>query len=352
VNFAMDDDVLVLVDSIADFFDRRGDARAIADAAAKGVSADRERWTALCQMGLPVLRLPEPNGIGAGLLESTAVAEKIGAVLLPEPAVAMMVLASAWSSHPRASELLETLCDGTRITMFNGFEAGILSPAGAFTGRLGMPTDGAVDSVAVLAADEYTGGAALATFEVADHRAHVTSSSLDPTRMTATIELAGVEPVDVLRLADGVAERIRNEYAVLTLAELVGTMQQVLTATKDFVATREQFGRAIGSFQAIKHRIADMYAFTEQARALVQLAAIECAAAGDQDGSTIESATRWVPRAAISVCEDAIHLHGAMGYSWEVGVHLHLRRALSVSAALETFDARLFAPSRARAEAV
>jgi alkylation response protein AidB-like acyl-CoA dehydrogenase len=161
----------------------------------------------------------------------------------------------------------------------------------------------------------------------------ISRTDVDPTRPTAVIKLNGAEPADVLRLSDASADQIRRELAVLTTAELVGGMQKVLTETLDYVKGREQFGRAIGSFQAIKHRLADMYVVTEQARAAVQLAAIDCAAR-DSVGATVASAARWVPRRAIDMFEDAIHLHGAMGYSWEVDVHLHLRRALATRAAL------------------
>ena len=333
VNFAMDDDVLELVGSIGDFFDRRSDARTIAVAASQARCADRGRWSALCEMGLPVLRLPEPEGIGAGLLEATAVAERIGAVLLPEPAIETIVLANAWAAHPEASHILESLCDGTRLTAYCGFDRGTLAPSGELSGRIRIAAFDVIDAVAVPVADEYTGSAALAIVDATQLFAPISRSNLDPTRPVATVELDGVEPLAVLRLSPGVADRIRRELAVLTVAELAGGMQHVLSATREFVATREQFGRAIGSFQAIKHRLADMYALTEQARALAQFAAIDCATGADPV-AIVESATRWIPRSAITVCEEAIHLHGAMGYSWEVDIHLHLRRALAVKTLL------------------
>lgn len=342
MNFAMDDDVLALVDSLADFFERRNDSQAIAHAAATGTTADPARWAALCDIGLPTLRLAEPDGIGAGLLEATAVAEKIGAVLLPEPAVATIVLASAWTAHPESSDLLGPLCSGSRVISLCGFDTASLSPSGAVRGRVRVPTDGGGQAVAVLAHDEYTNGSALVIMDMADLQNTTNRTDLDPTRPTAVAELADAEPVDVLRLTDLSADRIRDEFAILTVAELVGGMQQVLADTVEFVKGRQQFGRPIGSFQAVKHRLADMYALAEQARAFVQFAALECMHGTDSAASLIGAATRWVPRSAVNLFEDAIHLHGAMGYSWEVNVHLHLRRALTVRAALENVE--FFAP--------
>lgn len=339
VNFAMDDDVLALVDSIADFFERRDDAKVIAQAAATSATADRQRWAALCEIGLPVLRLAEPDGVGAGLLEATAVAEKLGAVLVPEPAVATIVLASAWSAHSEASGLLDTLCNGSRITALCGFGTVELSPAGEVSGEVDVPDDGVTDAVALLARDRYTAESAIVIVDKTELPSPISRTDVDRTRPTALINLNGAEPVEVLRLSDAAADQIRRELALLTTAELVGGMQKVITETVEFVKSREQFGRAIGSFQAIKHRLADMYVATEQARAAVQLAAIECAGGTESACAAVASAARWIPRSAIDLFEDAIHLHGAMGYSWEVDVHLHLRRALATRAALNRSSA-------------
>jgi len=322
----MDADVVAVVDSIADFFERRSDAQAIA--AGMSAPANRRRWTALCEMGLPVLRLAEPDGIGAGLLEATAVAERLGAVLLPEPAVATIVLAEAWSTHSRGTDFLDTLCDGSRVTALCGFDTVELSREGELRGRAHIPDDESTDAVALLAHDRYTAESAIVVVDKTDLPAPESRITLDPTRPAAVVTLDTIEPVDVLRLSDQAADRIRRELALLGAAELVGGMQKVLTDTLDYVKTREQFGRAIGSFQATKHQLADMYIATEQARAAVQSAALEYVAESDFAAAMVASAARWVPRAAVSMFEDAIHLHGAMGYSWEVDVHLHLRRAL------------------------
>jgi hypothetical protein len=329
----MDANVLALVDAIADFFERRGDANAIAEASLTSHVADRQRWAALCEMGLPVLRLPEPDGIGAGLLEATAVAEKLGAVLVPEPAVASIVLASAWSAH--SSGLLDALCDGSRVTALCGFDTVELSESGTVGGRVRVPDDDVTDAVALLVRDCDTGGSAVVVVDTAALPPPVARMAADPTRPTAVIDLDGTEPVDVLRISDSDAHRIRRDLGLLTTAELVGGMQRVLTDTVEHVKSREQFGRPVGSFQAVKHRLADMYIATEQARAAVQLAAVECADDAASAPAAVASAARWVPPAAIEVSEGAIHLHGAMGYSWETGLHLHLRRALTTQHALD-----------------
>ena len=326
MNFAMDADIVGVIDAVGDFFERRGDARAVAEAAAVGPTAQRSRWTALCELGLPALRLPAPAGVGATLLETTAVAERIGAVLLPEPAVSSIVLAEVYAADPQTTALMEALCAGTKVTALCGFTPVELAED-AVHGSAYLPVDGLTDSMALLGVDRSSGEAALAVVDSAALPAPSVQISADPTRAWAETDLRGTKAVDILPLTVDRARRIRGQLAILTVAELVGGMQKVLNDTVAYVTDREQFGRPIGSFQAVKHRLADMYVATEQARAAVQMAALEC----DRDASTaaVASAARWVPRTAIDLFDSAIHLHGAMGYSWEVDIHLHLRRALA-----------------------
>jgi Acyl-CoA dehydrogenase, C-terminal domain len=336
VNFAMDADVVGVVEAIAAFFERRGDARAVAEAAAGGSTAQRSRWAALCELGLPALRLPQPDGVGAALLETTAIAEKIGAVLLPEPAVSSIVLAETLRAHPRAASLVEDICSGRRVAALCGFDTVRLSAEGALQGLAYLPQDGLTELMGLLATDRHCGEPVLIMLDSAALPTPIGRLTADPTRPWAEIDLQGVEPVDVLRLRTESARRIRSQHVLLTVAELVGGMQKVLDDTVTYVSDREQFGRPIGSFQAVKHRLADMYVATEQARAAVQWAAIDC----DRDAGTsaVASAARWVPRAAIDAFDSAIHLHGAMGYSWEIDIHLHLRRALATRHLLSRCD--------------
>ena len=334
MNFAMDQDVLELVATVADFFARRDDAAAIAEAATTASPADRARWSALCDMGLPALCVPEPSGIGAGLLEATALAENLGAVLVPEPAAESIVLAGALHADGNHPETLAAVCAGTKVVAFCGSDTMRMSSAGAVSGRARVPDDALTDAVAFIARDPSTADQALVIVETEALSEPVDRSALDPTRRIATVDLDRVQPSGVVRLDDAAAEGLRQQSALLTLAELVGGMAQVISDTVGHVKFREQFGRPIGSFQAVKHQLADMYVACEQARAAVQFAAIECATSVGTAADSVSAVSRWVPRAAVDVHERAIHLHGAMGYSWETRAHLFLRRALSVRTAL------------------
>jgi alkylation response protein AidB-like acyl-CoA dehydrogenase len=151
----------------------------------------------------------------------------------------------------------------------------------------------------------------------------------DPTRPTIECELLHTPTAGVVPVPSAVIGKIAHQLALLAVSELTGGMAAVLTETVAYARQREQFGRSIGSFQAVKHTLADLYAATEQASAAILFAAD----AVDQDKPTasadVAATARWVVRAAIDAFERALHLHGAMGYSWELDIHLHLRRALS-----------------------
>ncbi len=328
VDFGIGEDINELTEVVAEFFVRRDDARAIATASATGSAADGARWVALCDIGLPSLCIPEPRGIGASLLDAAAVAEKFGAVLLPEPASASIVLARTWAEHDGSPAVLDALLDGSSVADLASFSRVDLSADGTATGQLRLVTGDATDLVAVPAR------AALVLLE-RSALSHVGDrSDVDPSRPTVLCEFDGVAPVEVVELDEDAIVDMTRALAMLTVAELVGGMQAALDATIGYVGERRQFGRSIGSFQSIKHQLADMYVAVEQARAAVQFAAISVDSGAPSAATDVASATRWIPRAAIDVFDNAIHLHGAMGYSWEVDVHLHLRRALAVRALL------------------
>ena len=127
--------------------------------------------------------------------------------------------------------------------------------------------------------------------------------------------------------------RLVDVAAVLVAAEAVGVMALAVDRTVEFAKERHQFGRPIGGFQAVKHQLADMWAATELARAAVEQAAI------DLDGyvaprPAIGAACAVTADAFVDVTSRCIHLHGAMGYAWESGCHLFVRRALCTAALL------------------
>jgi hypothetical protein len=331
VDFATGEDVDAVASVLADFFDRRDDARVIAEASAAGTAMSRARWQALCELGLPALRLPEPDGIGASLFDCAAVAERLGAVLLPEPASASIVLVHAVKAHGGSSDLVEAMLDGSRVVVLAAHHAVTGRADGTLAGRIRVADDDITDLLAVPVGGPH---GAITLLDRSALGAVTERCDVDPSRPSALFDVAGVVPVETVPMTPEDVATLVRDWAVLALSELVGGMQAVLSTTIDFVQEREQFGRSIGGFQAIKHQLANMYLSVEQARAAVQFAAVSCDQGDATAVSDVAAAARWVPRSAIETFDNAIHLHGAMGYSWEVGVHLHLRRAVVTRALL------------------
>jgi alkylation response protein AidB-like acyl-CoA dehydrogenase len=308
----IDNDIKEFVATLDDFFDRRGDA------------ADRDRWAALCGIGLPALRVSEPRGIGASLKAATAIAEKLGAVLVPEPASTAIVIAHALDRCGGPAELRDSIIGGSQIVSFSDFAHVTLTTADTVAGHVEVADDKFCDLVALLA------DSALVIVDRDALPVSTDGCNVDPSRPTAGCDLDCTPAMVALRMPPETMTAIADELTIMMISELAGGLHAVLTETIGYVRDREQFGRSIGTFQAVKHSLADFYATTEQARAAVQFAATSCDEGRESASSDISAAARWVVRSAVDMFGRAIHLHGAMGYSWEVNIHLHLRRALAV----------------------
>ncbi|MFG1942117.1 acyl-CoA dehydrogenase [Nonomuraea sp. NPDC048826] len=290
-------------------------------------------WPGLAEQGLLGLHLPEEvGGSGYGLLEAAVAVEALAERMAPGPYVPT-VLAGAVIHASKHHELLPGLADGTRT--------GALALTGALTGtRTG---DGALTVSGV--AEPVLGGATadvlvlpVATDDgelwVAVDAADVTVTSLpslDLTRSVAKVELDGVTvPAD--RVLDGVESAdARNIAAILLGAEAAGVASWCVANAAEYAKVRVQFGRPIGQFQGIKHKLSRMLVALEQARATVWDAT-------RADGQELDYAAAiagvMAPDAAVQCAKDAIQTFGGIGYTYEHDAHLYYRRALTLRALL------------------
>ncbi|MFW0786476.1 acyl-CoA dehydrogenase [Gordonia sp. CPCC 206044] len=159
-----------------------------------------------------------------------------------------------------------------------------------------------------------------------------TKPVVDATRDLADISLDGVHVTrgQVARWgSDGgtAIDRLRDRAALSIACDSVGLADAMLDATVTYAGVREQFGRKIGSFQAVKHACADMLVQVSVARRLVQ-AAIDAVVSDDPAAPiAVSKAASFADEAAVSVCGKAVQLHGGIGYTWESGLHVYLKRA-------------------------
>ncbi len=282
------------------------------------------------------------GGDGFGLLELSVILEETGWSMLPGPLLPTVVAASALASHVPAEHargLLAGVIDGsTPVGLALGPEAltiaesgadgalvvsGTLRPVlGAQTAALVLaPAHGGDDHVVWCVLDLATaGGAATAT----------PLASLDATRRVGAVEVSRLSvPVDH-QLPDFTGEQLRRLLTVLLAAEHVGGARWCLETANEYAKARVQFGRPIGQFQAVKHRLADMAVRLEQMTAVVWDAA-GALSSDDREGAALAAATcgALCLDGYVRSAMDAVQLLGGIGFTWEHDAHLHLKRALA-----------------------
>ncbi|MFE6972686.1 acyl-CoA dehydrogenase [Streptomyces sp. NPDC057682] len=300
-------------------------------------------WDALAEQGLLGIHLPEDaGGSGGDLLDLAVVLEEAGRAALPGPFLAN-ALASAVLHACGAGDPVRALASGTRIgavALGPGTLEAVEQPDGhRLDGVLPPVLSGAEAGLLILPAATATGVRWFAVdtdspgLRVRPHR------SADPTRPTAEVRADGVA-VPAHRLLDADPELVRDLAAVLFAAEACGTAARCLDTATAHAKVREQFGRPIGRFQAVKHLCADMLVRLEQARALTwdaaRAAAGEASPATDPPdgrdhgprglGAALAAATAL--DAAYGCAKDTIQILGGIGFTWEHDAHLYLRRAL------------------------
>jgi alkylation response protein AidB-like acyl-CoA dehydrogenase len=299
------------------------------------------------QLGLQGLVVPEEyGGSGAGFVELTVVQEEMGRALLPGPFFSTVVLATHAildaSDAQAAKDLLPGIADGSTIATVASTEedgrwdlhstAATATPTGeewTLTGVKSYVPDGQLaDLVLVLART----AAGLSLFAVDGTAAGLTRTgmpTLDQTRKLARLKLDGVR--GRLVGADGAASetlrRTLDKVAVALAVEQVGGAQRSLDMAVEYAKVRQQFGRLIGSFQAIKHKAADVMLRVESARAAAYYAAWAVAADSPEVPAVASLAKAYCSEAYFFAAAENIQIHGGIGFTWEHDAHLYLKRA-------------------------
>jgi alkylation response protein AidB-like acyl-CoA dehydrogenase len=300
---------------------------------------DADLWKHAVEMGWTALALPEClGGLDGGLPEIAVLVEECGRVLLPSAVTS--VSGAAWvlarhASAKLAAGLLPSMARGTAVVAWGLHEPGATGAVRASMHGAGVTLHGVRRHVAdaevathlLLDADSADGPLLALIGTGAAGLTRRTEHTLDLTRRYQEITLDGVAvPAEAVLHGPAVAELARAGV-VLQCAESVGVAARALEMTVAHVVTRTQFGRPVGSFQAIKHRVADMHIELEGARVATRDAA-EAVGAGRPDATyAVHAAASWTGRAASSITSQAIQLHGGIGFTWEHDLHLLQRRA-------------------------
>ena len=298
-------------------------------------------WSALAaDLGLAGLLVAEEHGgHGATAREAAVVLEELGRSAAPVPFLTSAVIATTVLGAPSATgagrELLAALAAGEQTAaLVVPWSTG---PDGPLVGAAGVVTSvaGALEADVLLVPVDTAAGLAVRAVRAAD--AVVTPVlSLDMTRQLADVVVGDAVGDLVVEDADGVVRRALELGAALLAAEQVGVARWCLDTTVAYLKVRRQFGRVVGGFQAIKHRLADLYADVESASAAAQYAAATHAA-GDPDAAVATAvAQSYCSDLAVLAAEEAVQLHGGIGMTWEHPAHLYLKRAKADQIALGT----------------
>lgn len=338
-----------LRESVRRFLEQRSTTQDIRRLMESQDTYDPAVWAQLAQqMGLPGIAIPEEyGGSGYGIIEQVIILEEMGRALLPAPYFSSVILAATalLESGDKAAcrELLPGIADGSSTATLAWVEklgawdtaaqidarATATTDGWSLTGRKTLVLDGATASLVLVVAGTPAGPS---LFAVVPGAAGMTSrllKTLDSTRAFGSIEFDAT-PARLIG-TDGrgaeVLDRTLQIAAVALAAEQVGTAERCLEISVEYSKLRIQYGRPIGSFQALKHRFADLLLEIETAKSAVYFAAA-AAAEGDPELPLVASmAKASASDALVHAASEMIQFHGGIGFTWEHDAQLYFRRA-------------------------
>ena len=272
-----------------------------------GDARDNERWNAIVETGFTLLLLPEDaGGLGLTELDFALIAEQAGYVALPEPLA---------ESAGVAAPLLAELAPDAEVLADPAATIAIQHPANPYV------LDADLAGALILHKD---GDAYLAT---PDQVTLTLENSIDPFRRLFKVEW---DPADAKLLGKADWDLALDRGALFCAAQGLGLAQRSVDLAVAYAQERQQFGKPIGSYQAVKHHLASAQVAIEFARPVVLAAAADIGKRDVQSRARVSHAKLVALEAAEKAARASIQVHGAMGYSWEVDVHLFLKRALAL----------------------
>lgn len=279
------------------------------------------------EQGWQAIAIPEEyGGFGFGFVELALVAEEIGRFLAPVPILATCGLAATAIEHggtdDQKERWLSAIAGGSRAALALHSHIRAVRSNGGFrlVGEAARVIDGATAELLVLPTDE-------GLFVVERDQVRTTPlTTMDPTRPLATVSIDAEVPEDA-RLPAGSTQPALEHGWVLLAAEAVGAAEACLDETVAYAKVRTQFGKAIGTFQAIQHTCAEMLLKVESARSAAWYAAWAVDAGAPDRVLAARTARAYAGTAAFEVAGETIQCHGGIGFTWEHMAHRYFKRA-------------------------
>ena len=317
MRFSFTEDQLLFRDAVRDFLEKECDPPAVRAAWASETGRSPERWRKLADLGVVGLTVPEQHGgLGLDEIDLVLVLEESGRAALPEPLVETAAVGAPLLRDAGVTDWLPRIAAGDAIVTV-GFAPG--APV----------ADAHVADVLVLAhgGELHAVGRDQVTLEarpVLDAGRRLFGVDWKPSRET---RLATGDGATVLRKA------AFDRGALAASAQLVGIADRLIALAAEHARQREQFGKPIGSFQAVKHLLADALLAVDFARPVVYRAAWSVARDVETRARDVSMAKAYASDAATAAARRALQVHGAIGYTWEHDLHLWMKRAWSLSTA-------------------
>ncbi len=340
--FDLNDEQQAIKSTAHDFLASRFKSERIRELAASEDGFDADGWAEIAELGWPGLALPEEwGGQGLGIVDLAVLFEEMGYALAPSPLLSNTVVGLALSlcgSDEQRQRLLRPLAAGELRGTPALWDAGSPATVGEFEMEAHADGDGVVlEGEKVLVMD-----AAAADFllvATADGRRHVVerdatgvvvvpATSIDLTRRLYSVRLEGVRvaPENTLPAAGPDYFQVFHRACVALAAESTGIAQRTMEMAVEYAKDRQQFGRPLGSYQAVSHRCAQMLLETENSRSAVYGAAWAADAEPDSLPRAASMAKAYASDAGWRVPDASIQVHGGIGFTWEHDLHFFLKR--------------------------
>lgn len=341
----------LLKDSARDMLARHCPPEKVRELMATETAHDEDLWQEIAGQGWTGITTPEEfGGLDLTTVELAVIAEEMGRACLPGAFISNIfasALISEAGNEEQKKRYLETLAMGEMkatvaileddtswdIADFN-VKAETNGNGFKLSGKKRFVSDAATADLIICAAQNGDGLMLLPVGKNSPGMSITATPSMDETRKIYDVDFADVHVAsgDVLG-ADGDAKgglkRALNTATLAVCAEMVGVMQWSLDTTVEYVKTRQQFGKAIGTYQAVQHQCADMLLFTESSRSATYYAAWALSVNDPNSALAVSTAKAYCSDAVREVCNRAVQLHGGIGFTWEHDLHLYYKRSKS-----------------------
>jgi alkylation response protein AidB-like acyl-CoA dehydrogenase len=328
MDFDLSEDQLALRDGARELLDGLAPPTRVRTVVDAGGGIDHGLWKAMVEQGWTAVEVPDDRGgLGLGTVEVAVLLEEIGRHVAPAPFASTLLALGALARAGR-DDWVERLAGGEAIGCVAWSRPGRGDLRVSSGERLSGSTEPTVFApsadVAVVTA-ESDEGTALFAVELGDHGRPGREPAMDMTRELGWLRF---DDTPAVRLGGpDAAEALLDRGATFASTEMLGGASRAMDMAVEYAKDRMQFGRPIGSFQAVKHRCADMLVDVEGMRSTAYWAAW-CIGAEHEDASVAASTAKvWGSDASKRVMASALQVHGGIGFTWEHDLHLFLKRA-------------------------